>query len=383
MLFISCKQAYNPPIITSPGSYLVVEGVVNNGNDSTIIKLNYTVNLTNKIASSPVLNAIVSVQDDQNISYSLTGTTSGKYFITNLNLDNSRKYRLSIKTINNKQYYSDYVPVLNSPPIDSIYLSVSNNTVNVNSTAHDPTNKVQYYRWDFNETWIIHAAYFSYFKSNGITVLPRDLINDNIYQCWLSDTSSTIVLNSTSKFKQALLTNNIVTSFPLNSEKVANKYSILLRQYALSADAYSFWINLKKNTEKLGGIFDPQPSQINGNIHCETNPAEAVIGYISVGNVAIKRIFIDKQQLPFSIPNLPYSDCMIDTLLYRYFAPGAKIPVNQVNEFINYNNGATTIKIPIVAIQQPGGPILGYTASSPFCVDCTVRGSNKQPLFWK
>ena len=74
---------------------------------------------------------------------------------------------------------------------------------------------------------------------------------------------------------------------------------------------------------------------------------------------------------------------MIDTLLYRYFAPGAKIPVNQVNEFINYNNGATTIKIPIVAIQQPGGPILGYTASSPFCVDCTVRGSNKQPLFWK
>ncbi len=34
---VSCKKMYNPPAINSPSSYLVVEGVVNSGHDSTFI----------------------------------------------------------------------------------------------------------------------------------------------------------------------------------------------------------------------------------------------------------------------------------------------------------------------------------------------------------
>ena len=383
ILFFSCKQTFTPPAISSSRNYLVVEGVINNSNDSTIIKLNYTVNIASNATINPVLNATVVVESDENINYPLTELKNGKYFITNLSLDNSRKYRLSIKTNNNKQYYSDYVPVLNSPPIDSLYYTVSNNNINIISEVHDVTNTVQYYRWEYNETWIIHAAFFSYFKSNGDTVLARDLVNDNIYQCWSSDTSSTIVLNSTSKLKQTFLANNSITSFSLNSEKVANKYSILIKQYALSADAYIFWTNLKKNTEKLGGIFDPQPSQINGNIHCDTDPSEPVIGYISVGSVASKRIFIANQQLPPTVPNVPYSDCIVETRLYAYLLPGTGHTINQVNEYINYNKGAMFPQIPLVSITKPDGTILGFTATTPFCADCTLRGTNRKPDFWK
>ncbi len=384
LLFLSCKKAYNPPAITSPGSYLVVEGVINNSSDSTIIKLNYTVNIADSVTISPVLNAKLAVQDDQNSVFPLTEIANGRYFAVNLNLDNTCTYRLIINTANNKQYYSDYVPVLNAPPIDSVYFTLSNNLVNINTSTHDATNTVKYYRWDYKETWIIQSAYFSYFKSNGDTVLARDFINDNIYQCWASNNSSTLVINSTAKLSQPLLKDNIITSFPQSSEKLAHQYSILVNQYALSADAYNFWTNLKKNTEKLGSIFDAQPSQNNGNMHCKTNPIEPVIGYISVGSVTTKRIFINNQQLPAIASALPYGKCEIDTFLYKYYPPLSSIPINQVNMNINYKRGAVSnTQIPLNSIVQPGGKILGFTGSSRFCVDCTLRGTNKKPDFWK
>ena len=98
-------------------------------------------------------------------------------------------------------------------------------------------------------------------------------------------------------------------------------------------------MNLKKNTEQLGSIFDALPSQINGNIHSATNPSEPVIGYISVGNVSSQRIFITKQQLPSSwIPTPTYLYCQIDSEYYvYYFLNGSTIPVNQVTEVINYD----------------------------------------------
>jgi len=160
-------------------------------------------------------------------------------------------------------------------------------------------------------------------------------------------------------------------------------YSIQVRQYALSADAYTFWTNLKKNTEQLGSIFEPQPSQINGNIHSATNPQEPVIGYISVGSTSLKRIFILNQQLPYWAAITPYQGCVDTPLYYVFYPPGSKTPVNQVNAFINYDRGASIDPLtPIAPITVPGGGIVGYTAAENACVDCTLRGTNVEPSFW-
>lgn len=118
-----CRKPYTPPAIALAGSYLVVEGVINSGADSTIIKLSKTVKLSSVTAINPVTGAAVAVQNDQGVAYPLTETTQGNYVSAGLNLSSSHNYRLSIKT-SNEQYYSDYVPVLNSPPIDSIYFKV-------------------------------------------------------------------------------------------------------------------------------------------------------------------------------------------------------------------------------------------------------------------
>jgi hypothetical protein len=379
---MGCKKPYNPPAIASPGSYLVVAGVITAGPASTTINLSRTVSLSSASAANPVLGAIVSVQSNGNVVYPLTETGNGNYTAAALSLDNSQTYRLSIKTSNNEQYYSDYVPLLNAPPIDSLFYTIGSNGITIYSNAHDPTNTVKYYRWDYTETWIVHSNYDSGFVSNGDTVLQRTP-GQQVYTCWPSDTSSSIIVNSTAKLSRNILVNNPIISIASNSDKLGSEYSIILRQYALTGDAYNFWNNIKTNTQDLGSIFDAQPSTINGNIHCITNPSEPVIGYISAGSISSKRIFIYNKDLPDWVETQAYPNCQLDTALYVYYPAGAQAPINQVNQEINYDKGASiNALIPIAPIARPMGPILGYTASSPSCVDCTFRGTNVQPSFW-
>ena len=396
LIFCCCKKAYNPSIISSPNRYLVVEGVVNSGNDSTFIKLSRTVKLSGNVATNPELNATVTVESDQNASYPLTETGNGNYSCSGLHLDNSRKYRLRIKTANSEQYLSDYVPIVNSPPIDSISYdtkgTVSGPGLNIYANTHDQIDKARYYRWEYGETWIIHANYDSNYKSNGDTVLSRDLVNDDIYTCWQNDTSHNIILGSSAKLTQNLISNSPIVSIASTAEKLGDEYSILVTQYALTADAYNFYVNLKKNTEQLGSIFDAQPSEISGNIHSVSNPAEPVIGYVTIGTKSSQRIFIKKEQLPVPwVYPLFYSDCQIATdvahklpCCYYSIEVDGQL-VNQVNEFINYNRdgGYDNALIPLSTLALPGHPPAGYTATIRECADCTLRGTNKKPSFWK
>lgn len=389
-----CKKPYNPPPVSAPSGYLVVEGSINSGADSTFIKVSHTVNVASKVTVNPVLNAIVTVEGDQNNTYPLTEKGKGMYACAGLNLDNAHKYRLNIKTADNRQYASDYMAVLNSPPIDSVTYDTKGTVfspgLNVYVNTHDASNKVVYYRWDYQETWTFHANFESFFKSNGDTVLGRDLLNDNIYSCWLNDTSSTILLGSSAKLSTNVIAYLPIISIASTSEKVENEYSILVRQYALTADAYNFYTNLKKNTEQLGSIFDAQPSQLIGNIHSATNPSEPVIGYVGVGSTSSMRIFVNNRQLPAWTTIPFYTDCQLafnqpgdpNTKCCYYVWPAG--PPNQVNAYINYLiGGDPNPLIPIDAIGIPGHPPLGYTAAFRKCADCTLRGTNKKPAFWK
>ncbi|HEY4196082.1 MAG TPA: DUF4249 domain-containing protein [Mucilaginibacter sp.] len=395
-----CKKPFNPVVTSTETGYLVVEGLINSGSDSTFITLSHTVKLSGKTSTSPEVGATVTVESDQNTSYPLTGTGKGVYASAGLNLNNAHKYRLDIKTSSGKQYLSDFVEVVNSPPIDSVNYDTNGSPsagpgLNVYANTHDASNKARYFRWDYQETWIFHSAFLSAYKSNGDTVLARDLVNDNINVCWRSDTSSTILLGSSAKLAQNVIINNPIISINSTSEKLGFEYSILVRQYALTGDAFDFYTNLKKNTEQLGSIFDAQPSQISGNIHAVNNPAEPVIGYISVGSTTSKRIFIFNRVLPAWVATPIYPDCVLlpdptnpkSACCYYVFTDMYGNKANQVDKFINYNSftylpGGDDPLIPIAAITMARPPI-GFTVATKECADCTLRGTNKMPTFWK
>jgi hypothetical protein len=369
-----CKTSYSPGPVSSSASYLVVEGTINTGADSTIIHLSHTVQLSSGIDSSVVTGAQVIVESSSNASYPLSEIGKGIYASANLGLDSTQQYRLHIKTSDGKEYLSDLVQSKPTPPIDSIGFTTSNNVLQLYVNTHDPKGVTRYYRWQYQETWQFHAKYFSSYYSNGSAIIPRTL--DQIrYYCFQNHFSSSILLGSSAKLSQDVISQQPILSIPSTSEKIELKYSILLKQYALTKDAYNYWQNLKKNTEQLGSIFDAQPSEIQGNIHCISNPHEPVIGYISVGSVKQKRIFIDSGQLPLSwVPTYPYV-CTQDSMWF------CKLPscINEVAQDLIPNPGA----------YQPtqqfyiNGALEGYLASSPECTDCTLRGTQQTPAFWK
>ncbi|MDB5149314.1 MAG: hypothetical protein JWQ57_3334 [Mucilaginibacter sp.] len=370
----ACKKPFYPKIVNSPDSYLVVEGVINTGNDSTIVKLSKTVNISGNAKSAIVNNASVSVETEGGASYNLLPVGDGSYISTGLNLDITKNYRLHINTADNKEYASDYVPVKSTPPVDSIGFSIKNNQVQLYVNAHDITNNTRYYRWSYDETWLFHSRYESPFDADHVlqTIIPR---KQSIYYCYAGDKSSTIVLGSSAKLTQDVIFQAPLTTIAPTSEKIEMRYSILVKQYALTKEAYQFWENLKKNTEQLGSIFDAQPSQLTGNIHNLKDAAEPVIGYISVTNIQSKRIFIDNADLPRTwSPEYPYDCGPPDSAFY---SDPHRNGENTVKDFI-INGGENAV----LEISNQNA-VTGYTYSSVQCTDCTIRGALKKPSFWK
>jgi hypothetical protein len=373
MAIEGCKQAYLPPATSTSASYLVVEGVINSGQDSTIIKISRTVNLSGNTSSNPELNAQVTVESDQNVVYALQDYRTGTYAAPTLNLDNTRKYHLRIKTADGKEYLSDFEAPKITPPIDSISFAVQSNGINVYANTHDPNNNTHYYRWDYQETWQFHAKYQSGFITNGTEIVLRPP-DQSIFSCFGNNRSTSIVLGSSAQLARDVIYQTPVTQVTATSEKLETKYSILVRQYALTKDAFGFWQNLKKNTEQLGSIFDAQPSNINGNIHCTTNPAEPVIGYISVSTMQQKRLFIANAQLPSQWQaTYPY-ECELDSALFSRAGQ---------NDVLLFLIPLGSSEIPIAQIPGTGTGILGYFGAYKECADCTIRGVKQQPDFWR
>lgn len=373
----ACRKPYTPPAITSNGSYLVVEGVINSGVDSTTITLSRTFNIASQTTVNPVLNAQVAVVSDQNVVFPLTETANGNYVSAGLNLDITRKYRLTIKTAN-EQYQSDLVPVNITPPIDSLGFNIVNDPVigiQIYANTHDASNTAKYFRWDYTENWQFHAKYASNYITDGKAINLRTP-DQFITYCYTGDVSSDIVLGSTAKLTQDVIYQNPILFIASTSEKIESEYSILLRQYALTGEAYNFYQSMKTNTEKLGSIFDAQPSQSPGNIHCINNPAEPVVGYVSACTVSTRRVFIYSRQLPQWAPDYPYT-CQQDTVLYC----AGQSCINEVLQELIPLGSAEIPTTGICPCQPP--PPVGYLASTQSCVDCTIRGSKTPPPFWK
>jgi len=373
LLILSCKKPYSPRIISTSQNYLVVEGLINSGNDSTVIKLSRTVSLNSNASSTVENGAIVTVEDDQSNSYPLTQVGAGTYASAPLPVDYTRTYRVRIKTNDGNEYLSDLVQAKASPPIDSVGFQVAGNSLNIYVNAHDPSNATRYYRWDYQETWQFHSNYNSEYIIAGDTIIPRPPAQ-SVYYCFANDVSSSVILASTTKLSQDVVYQAPITQISSISEKLEVKYSILVRQYALTQDAFQFWQELQQNTEQIGSIFDAQPSSSIGNIHCISNPAERVVGFISAGSITTKRIFITNAQVPFGwIAQSPY-DCENQEAFYDD-------PTTHQNdvEAVLFSSGNYVITSAIIQ----NNAIVGYRYSSEECTNCTLRGTTQQPVFWK
>ncbi|MBL4679073.1 MAG: DUF4249 domain-containing protein [Mucilaginibacter sp.] len=266
-----CKKAFTPSLLNNNEHYLVIEGNID-GADSTFIRLSRTKNVDTLKTIVPELGAMLTIESSNNETISFTVKKPGIYVAPPFNIDASLKYRLRIKTSDSKEYISDYVPVKNAPAIDSVGFTANDRSVGVYINTHDNDNITRYYRWEFTETWQFHTPYISAWLAPKT---PRP-VSQQIHECFANDTSSSVIIGTTVKLANDIVFQSPITKIASNSEKIETKYSILVKQYALTADAYAFWQNLQNNTENLGSIFSVLPSQARTNFHCVSNANEIV-----------------------------------------------------------------------------------------------------------
>lgn len=374
----SCKEKYLPVLQNvAPTGYLVIDGFINSGPGPTTISLSRTTKISSPAGIVHEGKALVRVENEGNTSGFVlkeTTTGSGIYTYPQLVLVPNERYRLYIKTSFGKEYVSDYSEYRATPDIDSLSWHPERDGVQIYTNAHTVAPATGFYRFTYDETWEFQSRYATRLKliynarRQPLRVAFRDSstydFDLSLYTCWKYDTSFNIQIYSTEK-----LDKNVVSLYPTKFIEPADwrlgiRYSINVHMYAISKRGYQFLEQLKKNTELLGTIFDPQPSDNNGNMTCLTNTAEPVIGFIEISQEKMKRIFINNSEVP-------------GWMYQKTCDPDIVVP----NDSLAFTQLKDQIPTDVYDFDGGGG-IMDAFFAEPICVDCRLRGVNVRPPFW-
>ena len=373
-LLSSCISAFEPVDVKSLEGILVVDGMILDV--GTTINLSRTIKLddprlqeSSQINQIAVSNASIHVIDEgSNVIAVAEQQISDGILIPGTYEVNEKiifmpgmKYALDIQ-IENKHYRSAFASPVYTPEIDEVNWKLNDdNSIDIMVSTHDPENKINYYRWAFDEDWEIISPLFAsqrFEPSTGDIIEQSINGSNNRYYCWGTDNSKSLILGSYDKLSTTVISNKIIYQIPPYTSRYSYLYSILVKQYGLDKEAYSYFENLQRNIEGSGSIFAPQPSEKKGNIRCLTDPAEPVIGYVAITNATTYRLFIDVAKLGIDVE----WNCSETTIISSNY---------QLREA--YTNG-----LGLYYVVEPD-----YVHVSRICVDCTLRGGiKKKPDFW-
>jgi len=371
-LFVNgCVEPYMPSVIVTDYHYLVIDGFLV-GNDSTFITLSRTQTISDATTFEGEPRALVQIESESGKIYTLVEKDNGQYVAPALGLGLTDQYRLRIKTHNSHEYVSEYASIVTSALIDSVTFEEDRekDAIDFKIFAHDAENNSPYYLWTYDETWMYSAGYSVYYYQDG-QMLPRARA-DEFYFCWKTLPGNNIYLHSTTALAADVVYDYHLFSIPQTSRKLYHGYSILVKQYALTREAYEYWTLTKKNSESLGGLFDPMPSQAASNFRCVSHPDEPVIGHFSASTVNKKRLLFLRSEIrgPSSGPYDPtgYEDCEWEILELKDISPETlqgKLVGDRYYDIITQE-------------------LIGYTIAPEECVDCRFQGgTTNKPDYWR
>jgi hypothetical protein len=359
ILFYACIEEFSPPEINSNDRYLVVDGFLNAGNEPSRIELRLSQGTNDNSAPVTEGGAKLLVEDESGNSYTFTENMDGVYMLAPIAVNPAGKYRLRITRQSGQEYLSEFVTVSQTPPIDSINYRYDEgrDAMVIQTNTHDPAGKTRFYRWKFEETYQYRSAYYSslIYNQDSKAIEYR---KDNINLCWGTKNSTGIILGSTVKLSSDIIKDLPINIAPISTNKFLIKYSILVKQYGLSQEEFEYWTSLAKSTQGTGSLFDPQPSQVTGNIKNVVNNKELVFGYFSAAKEETKRIFMSpgRGQYPRCIPpdTISIAEFMIQPTPFSYL--------------LHYHGERQDTLI----------------LSTPGCSDCRVQGgTTTKPSFWE
>ena len=350
VLLVACTEIYTPKI-DSKAEALVVEGLITNENGPFIIKLSKADLYNSTGSTSYVEGAKLTVYDNHNQSFTLTGSSNGNYYLpSNFKAKTGDSYTLHIETADNDIYDSQPQKLFPPQSYDSIYgVHTTNAYIGQNNQLKSvvgsnilvdlfksvakadsaplcrfkSTMTLQYEYWeDLDSAWIwVHKCWKSVSLGEN-----ENITEDNLNK------SSAYIMGHLICFAPIGMTNYGLIK-PLGF--VADLYYLRIDQYTINQDTYDFYKNANKQLSTSGKIFDPITSQLVGNLKCTSNPSKVVLGFFEVSSVTRSAVTIYHAAASpeINLYQVPYINISEGQVQYKQMKKGS--PPLGDNDFIN------------------------------------------------
>jgi hypothetical protein len=392
LVISSCVDPYTPEL-KGYESLLVVSGLITDEQVPYEVTLSRSFQRADSVAQK-VKDAMVLIADETGRITYLRNLGNGTYVTDPEEFTGStgKTYTLHITTADGKEYISAPARMLPVPDIESIYYEKDNDIGGANNkisegirfyvNAPNGSGETQYVRWEYEETWKFRLndyKRFNYFSDTSI--LPVGVIKEF---CWKTRNSSDILIGSMTPGENSA-TNDVPVCFVASAEsdRLTIEYSLLVKQYSLSGEAYEYLNNLKLVNEAGGTIFDKQPFPVISNITNVNDPGEKVLGYFQVSSVRKERIFVTAGVVnELGLPFYHYDCTRYEAAPIDFHVPGSMTPLMTWDELYEMFTGEGNFAF-IEPVYDPDTHALiklAFTESE--CSDCELTGSVIKPDWW-
>ena len=370
---------------------IVIEATITNEIKHQEIKITKTYRLEEN-APTIVSDAIVFVTNNIGNNYSFIEQNGIYVSVDEFQAEPNVEYKLTIITEDGKTYTSSNETLTHVNEIQSVVPTVATKNgikgVDIIVNSFDPTNSSKYYRYEYEETNKIIAPKWSPYIAN-VTYTPNpgaptpgiiDLLERTIEAktCFSTKKSNSIILTSTNDLTEDRV-NYSVRFIDYKNYIIAERYSILVKQYVQNLASYSYYKTLNELSGSESILSQNQPGFFSGNISCLENPNENVIGFFDVSSISLKRIFFNYRDVfqNENIPKYPYN-CEIDF----------ENPQQNLFKYCFQFNNPECAGNTVLNVLYSGNYVY-YNYSNNYyelyptpCGDCTSFSSNIIPSFW-
>ncbi|HNP95042.1 MAG TPA: DUF4249 domain-containing protein [Cyclobacteriaceae bacterium] len=363
---------------------LVVDARLTSEPEKQMVILSRTKPLNSMDAAEPVTGATVWIESENANRLNFQESSPGHYESSNpFAAQPNTNYSLHIITSEGDEYQSDPTAMVPTPQFDSLYAEFEPAPTPTNPFAgffnfyidsRSNPDQVKYFRWEWNSTYQLEVPMPSrWLWTGGNNFVIRELGSPNdslqVQICWSSDSAKDINIKALLDGENEVIRQPI-HRFHSDSGFLKLRYSILVKQFALTEESYRFW-NMINESNNQGFLFDIQVGTITGNLHNVANATETVLGYFDVVQERTVRQFYaprDFQKDGYRVLDPFFVNCFNEEPIL--------LPADQIGEFMERNQFAYSL----CYFLSPATAVFCKIR----CADCTYHdGSNKRPDFWE
>lgn len=300
---MACQEIYDPELDPGRDNIPVIQGVIHNAGGSSNVQVNISQPFGSRYKPS-VMDAMVTIAGSDKEHCIFTHSNYGKYLPVHDNFSGTpgQKYILKVE-MNNGEVYESYPTVIPSPPIfDSLFAEIGSKDIILHNVYGDlmikevqglqvfmniesDADSLQYYR----VTTTTITLYKFYWYKSEIETVP-------VYIWNISDYMSIPNLATTTEFgnrqivkkkKAGFLEYHFDPSTATDTSSSINPmgWITIHKCYSIDKATYQYYEAVNEQLSAGDRIFDPIPSEVEGNIHCTSDPDKKVFGIFEASSV--------------------------------------------------------------------------------------------------